>query len=180
MTTKAQLRKSALGLPETEEVLRDGLPAYTVHGRVFAALAEKNQVVLPLDEATLRASFGLRTVTQAHGPNGAPLGVSVPLGDVNGMELNRLVFESWLTQAPTDLATIARAAIKGEAPTAPDGLPSAIGRPATRALLLAGITTLEQVASHKEAELLALHGMGPRALEILRDALEATGRTLAD
>ena len=48
-----------------------------------------------------------------------------------------------------------------------------LGAPATRALASIGITRLEQVADRSEAELLALHGFGPRALRILREALEA-------
>ena len=58
-------------------------------------------------------------------------------------------------------------------------MPPAIGKPATRALLLAGIETLGQVAERTEPELLELHGVGPRAVRILREALRATGRDLA-
>lgn len=58
-------------------------------------------------------------------------------------------------------------------------LPRAIGRPATRALGNAGITTLDQVAAMTEAELLTLHGMGPTAVRILRETLAETGRSLA-
>ena len=53
-------------------------------------------------------------------------------------------------------------------------LPPTIGRPATRALEGAGITTLEQVAATGDRELLALHGFGPRALRILREAIAAS------
>jgi hypothetical protein len=35
----------------------------------------------------------------------------------------------------------------------------------------AGITTLAQVAAVTDAELLAMHGVGPRAVRILREAL---------
>ncbi|MCZ2262138.1 hypothetical protein IRJ14_06020, partial [Isoptericola sp. QY 916] len=48
-------------------------------------------------------------------------------------------------------------------------LPAAIGRPATRALAGAGVTTLADVAARTDAELLALHGVGPRAVRILRE-----------
>jgi predicted flap endonuclease-1-like 5' DNA nuclease len=51
-----------------------------------------------------------------------------------------------------------------------------IGRPATNALALRGITTLAQVAEHTEEELLALHGVGPKAIRILGEALAAAGR----
>ena len=53
-----------------------------------------------------------------------------------------------------------------------------IGRVAVRALTERGITTLAQAASLTEAELLALHGVGPKAVRVLRDALEARGMRL--
>jgi predicted flap endonuclease-1-like 5' DNA nuclease len=54
----------------------------------------------------------------------------------------------------------------------PAGMPG----PALRALAHAGIRTMAQLASRTEAELAALHGMGPKALRMLRDALAAQGR----
>lgn len=54
-----------------------------------------------------------------------------------------------------------------------------IGAPATRALRAAGITTLEQVAAQTEAELAALHGVGPIAIDRLRDALADRGLAFA-
>lgn len=53
-----------------------------------------------------------------------------------------------------------------------------IGRPANRALLAIGVTMLDEIAAMGEAELLALHGVGPRAVRILREALEQQGRNL--
>lgn len=47
-----------------------------------------------------------------------------------------------------------------------------------RALADAGLTTLEQVAAVPEAELLRMHGMGPKAIRILGDALQLRGLTL--
>ena len=54
-------------------------------------------------------------------------------------------------------------------------LPHAIGKPATRALLQEGITHLAQVAKRSQKELLALHGVGPKAIRILGDALAEKG-----
>jgi len=51
-----------------------------------------------------------------------------------------------------------------------DDLPK-IGAPATRALASIGVTRLNQLVDHSEDELLALHGFGPRALRILKEAL---------
>ncbi|MCB9146283.1 MAG: DUF1801 domain-containing protein [Anaerolineales bacterium] len=50
-----------------------------------------------------------------------------------------------------------------------------IGSPATRALEAAGYTNLKQLSKLTEAELAQLHGMGPKALRILSEALKAEG-----
>ncbi|MEV7007757.1 helix-hairpin-helix domain-containing protein [Streptosporangium sp. NPDC051022] len=60
-----------------------------------------------------------------------------------------------------------------------DDLPK-IGAPARRALLGAGYARLEQLTEVTEAELLALHGMGPKAARILRVTLEERGLTFRD
>lgn len=53
-----------------------------------------------------------------------------------------------------------------------------IGAPATRALASIGITRLDDVAGQSQADLLGLHGFGPRALRILNDALAAHGQSM--
>ena len=47
--------------------------------------------------------------------------------------------------------------------------------PAARALAAAGIATLEDVAAADRAELARLHGMGPKALARLDEALAEAG-----
>jgi hypothetical protein len=51
-----------------------------------------------------------------------------------------------------------------------DELPK-IGAPATRALSNAGYRSLGQLAGVPRTELAALHGMGPKALGIIEEAL---------
>lgn len=58
--------------------------------------------------------------------------------------------------------------------------PPGMSRPALRALEIAGITTLERVARHSEAELLKLHGFGPKSIRLLRPALEEIGLAFAE
>ncbi len=58
-----------------------------------------------------------------------------------------------------------------------DNFPTGIAQPALRALAAAGYTTLEQLAEVREKDLLALHGMGAKAIRILRDALAASGKS---
>ena len=56
----------------------------------------------------------------------------------------------------------------------PTPLPRAIGAAATRALALEGVTTLDDVRGMDLDELLRLHGVGPKAIRVLREALAAT------
>jgi hypothetical protein len=53
-----------------------------------------------------------------------------------------------------------------------------IGSPATSALAAIGVTTLEGVQAMSEKELLALHGVGPKAVRILKEALAERGLSL--
>ena len=63
--------------------------------------------------------------------------------------------------------------------TSPDaGLPGNIGAPATRALTAAGYTRLSQLANVPAAELAKLHGVGPKALRLLKEALQEHGMSL--
>jgi predicted flap endonuclease-1-like 5' DNA nuclease len=54
----------------------------------------------------------------------------------------------------------------------------AVGGPAARALEAQGVRTLDDVARWTRKELLALHGVGPKAVRILEEALEAQGMAL--
>ncbi|MFC9971984.1 DNA-binding protein [Spirillospora sp. NPDC127200] len=55
------------------------------------------------------------------------------------------------------------------------GLPRGIGAPATGALTLAGYRSLEQLTEVSERDLLKLHGVGPKAVRILRETLAERG-----
>lgn len=57
--------------------------------------------------------------------------------------------------------------------------PPGLASPALRALAAAGYTHLEQLAKVGEADLLKLHGMGPKAIGLIRSALAARGLTFA-
>jgi len=57
--------------------------------------------------------------------------------------------------------------------------PPGLSQPALRALALAGHTCLADLARVSEAELLALHGVGPKAIRILRPALAERGLAFA-
>ena len=55
--------------------------------------------------------------------------------------------------------------------------PSGLSGPALRALDTAGIRSMDDLPRWKERDLAALHGMGPKGVRILREALAASGRS---
>jgi hypothetical protein len=58
--------------------------------------------------------------------------------------------------------------------TPPTPLPRGLGSPATAALAQEGITTLDDVRDVDLDGLLRLHGVGPKAVRLLRVALAET------
>ncbi|MCF0080783.1 hypothetical protein [Streptomyces lomondensis] len=177
MTTVTQLRKAALALPEAEEGSRSGRAAFSVRGKGFASVTKDGRVRLHLPPDETEAAVAAHPTGERLVRAGAPAGFVVPLADVDGKDLNALVRAAWFSRAPKRLAASLAAA--EAAAGAPGGdLPAGIGRPATQALCGAGLTTLEQVARHSRAELLALHGVGPKAVRVLAEALERRGLAL--
>lgn len=173
VTTKAQLKKTVLALPETEERTEAGMQAYTVAGKEFATVSKDGIADFHMSDDDVERALVRFPTTERFTRNGEPVGLRVPLADVNGMELHSLARKAWYSRAPKALAAEQREAAKGEAPGGPDALPTAIGKPATRALLAAGVRTMSDVAARSEGELLALHGMGPKAMQVLQEALKA-------
>ena len=57
----------------------------------------------------------------------------------------------------------------------PDAFPRGMGQPAIRALTAAGYARIEQLAGASEAALLQLHGVGPKAIRIIQQALAERG-----
>ena len=55
-----------------------------------------------------------------------------------------------------------------------------IGKPASRALNEINISTLEQVSKLDELNLSKLHGVGPKAINILKDALKDKGMSFSN
>lgn len=169
MTTAAQLRKAAMSMPEVDQGNHFGMTSFAVRGKGFAAIAEDGTVHLRLPDDIAEAALEAHPSGERLVRMGMPIGISLPVADINGKDLNALVRAAWISRAPKRLA----AAIT-QPPEARD-LPASIGRPATAALTEAGITRLAQVAERTPEELLALHGVGPKAIRILARALEERG-----
>lgn len=61
----------------------------------------------------------------------------------------------------------------------PSDLPTRLSAPARRALAGAGIVTLSDLSQWREQDVLALHGMGPKAMPALKQALADAGLSFA-
>ncbi|MHA7965420.1 helix-hairpin-helix domain-containing protein [Paenibacillus sp. CAU 1782] len=68
---------------------------------------------------------------------------------------------------------------KNHSPDQESDLP-VISRPAQRALAEAGYLKLEQFTKVSEADVLKLHGVGPKGIRILREALAEKGLAFAN
>jgi hypothetical protein len=173
MVQAGRVRKGALALPEVEEGTDFGMVAFAVRGKNFVSLTkDQQQVRIHLPSAVVEATVAEHPEAEPLVRMGTTIGVSLPLDGLDVRLLDRLLRQGWEAAAPKRLVT-ERGPATAAARTI--GLP-AIGRPAASALGLAGITTLDEVAEHTEAELLELHGVGPTAVRILREALTASGR----
>jgi len=54
-----------------------------------------------------------------------------------------------------------------------------LARPAQRAILGTGVTTLEQLSKMTEEEISNIHGIGKNALEVIKSTLKENGLSLA-
>jgi DNA-directed RNA polymerase alpha subunit len=72
------------------------------------------------------------------------------------------------SEANRQAANLQTAAIK-------DNFPKGVSQPALRALVRAGYKTLDDLTKVKEADLAKLHGMGPKALGLIKEALKQKG-----
>lgn len=66
--------------------------------------------------------------------------------------------------------------MKRTATTKTEPWPKGVAKPAQRALASAGYTNLDQLVQTREKDLAALHGMGAKAIGILREALKERGK----
>jgi predicted flap endonuclease-1-like 5' DNA nuclease len=55
-----------------------------------------------------------------------------------------------------------------------------LGKVARRELARHGITRYDQLGTRSRAELLGIHGVGPKAIRILEEELAARGQSFAD
>jgi len=164
MTDVDDIRRWALALPETVERPHFHLVGFRVADVGFAAVDERRGIaLLNVDPSVDRAEAGVGPLTRGS----TPIGVEVDLAVADAGRTERLVAEAWRFRAP---AAVADAHPYVGAP--PGGaLPKAIGIAAAGALRHAGLGSWDAVRSSDVDTLLDLHGVGPKAIRILRELL---------
>lgn len=171
MTTVAHVRTAVKRLAEVVRVDGADRETWAVDGQAFLTLtADRSalEVRLPADDAE-RVLVDIPG-SSLPGQDARTSGVVIPLGAMNGMQANAVIGRAWAHCAPDRLTQVSAAS------AAADGdLPRSIGRPATSALHGAGIATLAELSTRTPVEIAALHGVGPRAVRLLGEALEAAG-----
>ncbi|KQS98608.1 hypothetical protein [Cellulomonas sp. Leaf395] len=161
------VRRWALALPETAEKPHVHLVGFRVADVGFAAVDERRGVtLLNVDPSLERSEAGIGPLTRGS----TPIGVEVDCAVADPALVERLVAEAWRFRAP---AVVADAHPYVGAPSG-GALPKAIGIAATRALRHAGFATWDAVRAADLDALLDLHGVGPRAVRILRERLGET------
>lgn len=148
-----------------------------MRGKEFVSVTKDSMVRLRLPDAEAGDAVAAYPKSERLIHAGRPIGFQAPLADVDGQHLWSLVMTAWKHRAPRPLAARLTAIVESPAQPSSD-LPASIGKAATRALATAGLTTLDQVATRTKANLLALHGVGPKAVRILADTLAEKGMSL--
>jgi hypothetical protein len=195
VATQDDVRRIALSFPATTEGT-DGF-AFSVDGKAFVwawqeRIDPKRARVPSRDVIAVRVGneFEKESMiemdpavffTEAH-YDGYPA-ILVRLGAIDLDLLEVALSDGWRCRASKRLL----AAYPGRRPGGPldqtDPLPPTIGGPAMRALTAAGVADVGQLTAFSEAEVGALHGVGPRVVAELRSALSARGlsfRTRSD
>jgi hypothetical protein len=62
----------------------------------------------------------------------------------------------------------------------PGDIPKGLSQPALRAMKLAGINSLNKLSTFREMDFAALHGVGPKAVNLLRSAMADKGLRFKD
>lgn len=156
---RATIKKVA---PKAEETISYGMPTFKLNGTYLIYFAAfKNHIGLyPTPGGIEEFKKELSVYKNGKGSVQFPLDEPMPLGLIRKIVKFR-VQENLAKASKKPLKKLSEA----------EGFPKT-SAPAQRALHNAGYTKLEQLSKITEADLLKLHGMGPKAVSILKQALK--------
>jgi len=142
--------------PDAMEAISYGIPTYKLNGNLVHFGAFKDHIgFFPTSSGVSAFKKDLTKYHVAKGTIQFPLDKPLPLSLIKKIVAFRVKENTSRTQKG------------GELP--------ALAAPALRALAHANIKNLRQLPGYTEAELLALHGMGPGSIPKIRAALKAKG-----
>ncbi|WP_327085846.1 MmcQ/YjbR family DNA-binding protein [Nonomuraea sp. NBC_01738] len=109
MSTEADVRRTALSLPESSEKPMYGTPAFYVRAKWFARLRETPEtLVIPVDSEETKhelvAADPAKFFTEPHYDGYAALLIHLPA--VDEQELKELLTDAWRLRAPKRLAAL--------------------------------------------------------------------------
>src|SRR4051812_27677701 len=182
---RSVIKKAA---PEAEEKIGYGIPTFTLKGNLVHFGGFKNHVGLYPGAAGIESfKDELAAYEISKGTVRFPIDKPIPFDVITKIVKYRV--KQNLEKASIKERKTLRTCPQGhqyykssDCPTCPtceqqlrpqEGFLSQVAAPARHALENKGITTLQQLAAFSEAEILALHGMGPGSMPKLRKALEA-------
>jgi uncharacterized protein YdhG (YjbR/CyaY superfamily) len=152
-TTMLLMRERILKIiPDATEVVSYGMPAFKIDGTIVAGMLANNKHVgyYPFSGSTLGR---LQPELQKYSKTKSAL--HVPIDKPLSVALLRKLIATRRSEIDTD-----------------EWRHLGIAAPARRALDGAGLRRLRDLTKWREAEIAALHGMGPNAISTLRDALK--------
>ena len=164
---------AAEGAPRTlaglSVVVTGGLAGFSRDGAKEAILARGGRASSSVSKKTAFVVVGTDPGSKA--ARAAELGLTV---------LDEAGFVALLEGGPAAVGATVEGGLVQAPAGDPDALPRAAGAPARRALEEAGLTTLPLLAARTRAEVAALRGVGPKALGVLEQALDARGLVYAE
>lgn len=160
--------------PQAEECISYGMPAFKYKGPLVYFAAFKNHI------GFFPTGSGVRNfVEELAGYNYSKGTIQLPHNKPIPVALIKKIIKFRVSEND------AKAVMKHMKPLSASTtsktrtvLVSGISAPAQRALEAAGIRTLKGLSKWTDVQLLKLHGIGPKAIPIIRDVLRASGLDL--
>lgn len=173
--------------PEAEETINYAMPTFKLHGNLVHFAGYNHHIgFYPAPSGIVNFKKELAAYETSKGAIQFPLDKPLPVSIITQIVKFRVVENTEKAKQKT-----LRTCPKGhkyykstDCPTCPvceaakkpaEGFLSVLSAPARRALENIGVKTVKQLAKHKEADILSLHGMGPSSIPKLKQALKDEG-----
>ena len=154
-------------IPDAEEVISYGMPAFKVNGSIVAGLlANKNHVGYYPFSGNVLSNFSKEIEKYSHTKSALHVPLDKPLPQTLITKLVKArISQCPVRQGKVDLGSYAKQDMVWRE--------LGLAAPARRALINAKLIKLNDLKKITRSELLKLHGMGPNALAVISKAMRA-------